>query len=91
MSTIRNADRIYVLQNGTVVEEGIHDTLLSRENGIYKEMIHLQQGDMTDNHVHDNIEMNEDMLPKIRNTASSLLTDERKTGDTGNKIVNRYE
>jgi len=32
--TVRNADRIYVLDHGMVVEEGDHDTLLA-EDGIY--------------------------------------------------------
>ena len=34
LSTVRNADRIYVLDHGMVVEEGDHDTLLAAD-GIY--------------------------------------------------------
>lgn len=34
LSTVRNADRIYVLDHGTVVEEGDHDTLFAAD-GIY--------------------------------------------------------
>ena len=34
LSTVRNADRIYVLDHGMVVEEGDHDTLFAA-NGIY--------------------------------------------------------
>jgi ATP-binding cassette subfamily B protein len=40
-STVRMADRIIVLQGGTVVESGSHDELLSRE-GLYSELFLLQ-------------------------------------------------
>lgn len=41
LSTTRNADRIYVLKNGNIVEEGTHDFLLSKK-GIYFSMWHAQ-------------------------------------------------
>ena len=41
LSTIRNADRIIVIQDGAIVEEGIHDTLLSL-GGVYT-MLHDMQ------------------------------------------------
>jgi ATP-binding cassette subfamily B protein len=40
-STVRMADRIVVLEKGTVREEGTHDHLLSRE-GLYAELFQLQ-------------------------------------------------
>ena len=40
-STVRMADRIIVLQNGTVVEEGTHDELVLRD-GAYAELFELQ-------------------------------------------------
>ncbi len=40
-STVRAANRIVVLQNGTVLEEGTHDQLLAR-NGLYAELFELQ-------------------------------------------------
>ena len=41
LSTIRNAHRIIVIQDGTIVEEGTHETLLPL-NGVYK-MLHDMQ------------------------------------------------
>ncbi len=42
ISSIRHADRIYVLDAGKVAEEGSHDELLSRR-GLYAEIHRLQQ------------------------------------------------
>jgi ATP-binding cassette subfamily B protein len=38
LSTIRKMDRIVVLQNGTVIEEGTHNELLEMENGKYRKL-----------------------------------------------------
>ena len=40
-STVRQADRIFVLENGTIVEQGPHDELI-RFGGRYAEMFELQ-------------------------------------------------
>ena len=40
-STVRMADRIVVLQNGMVVEDGAHDELLGKK-GLYAELFELQ-------------------------------------------------
>jgi ATP-binding cassette subfamily B protein len=40
-STVRMADRIIVLKNGEIVEEGTHDELASR-SGLYAELFHMQ-------------------------------------------------
>ncbi len=42
LSTIRNADRIIVLDKGKIVQDGKHAELLSDENGIYKKLYELQ-------------------------------------------------
>lgn len=41
LSTIKDVSRIYVLQDGKVVEEGSHENLLKRE-GIYEKLYQLQ-------------------------------------------------
>jgi ABC-type multidrug transport system fused ATPase/permease subunit len=38
LSTIQNADRIIVIENGSIVEEGKHDDLILR-NGVYKNLL----------------------------------------------------
>jgi len=42
LSTIRKADTILVLDHGTIIEEGSHETLKSLENGVYKRLSQLQ-------------------------------------------------
>ncbi|XP_042193421.1 ATP-binding cassette sub-family B member 9 [Callorhinchus milii] len=41
LSTVKNADKIIVLQDGTVVEEGKHEELMRRE-GLYARLVHRQ-------------------------------------------------
>ena len=43
LSTVRSADRIIVLDKGTIAEEGDHDSLLARK-GLYYELYKLQFG-----------------------------------------------
>ena len=40
-STVRNADRILVLDGGKIIEEGSHEKLM-KENGLYAELFNLQ-------------------------------------------------
>jgi ATP-binding cassette subfamily B protein len=42
LSTIKKMDRIIVMQRGTIVEEGTHESLLTREGGIYRKLWELQ-------------------------------------------------
>ena len=42
LSTIRHADRILVLDDGAIVEEGPHDELMAR-SGLYRDMVELQR------------------------------------------------
>jgi len=42
LATIRKVDRIYVLKDGEIVEEGTHETLALQEDGFYANLVRLQ-------------------------------------------------
>ncbi|MFZ6050894.1 ABC transporter ATP-binding protein [Halocola ammonii] len=42
LSTVKNANRILVLNKGVLEEEGTHEELLAREDGLYKHLSDLQ-------------------------------------------------
>jgi len=44
LSTIRKMDRIIVMEDGKIAEEGTHDDLSNRQSGIYKDLWDLQVG-----------------------------------------------
>ena len=44
LSTIKKMDRIIVIDNGKIVEEGIHDTLAEKTGGLYAKLWSLQAG-----------------------------------------------
>jgi ATP-binding cassette subfamily B protein len=46
LSTIRHADRIFVLDQGELVEEGTHEELVNR-GGIYNQLWKVQSGEIT--------------------------------------------
>ncbi|SFU10398.1 ABC transporter, permease/ATP-binding protein [Algoriphagus locisalis] len=45
LATIRKVDRIYVLSDGEIVEQGNHVDLLTREDGFYANLVRLQFAD----------------------------------------------
>jgi len=47
LSTLRHADRILVLRDGRVVEEGTHDELVAR-GGTYADLWHVQSGELVE-------------------------------------------
>jgi ABC-type multidrug transport system fused ATPase/permease subunit len=42
LSTVRRADIIFVIEIGKVVEQGNHDELLSKEDGVYNALVSRQ-------------------------------------------------
>jgi ABC-type transport system involved in cytochrome bd biosynthesis fused ATPase/permease subunit len=43
LTTIENADRIYVFGKGNVIEQGTHETLMGKKGGKYQEMVLAQR------------------------------------------------
>ena len=44
LSTIREMDRIIVIEKGKIIEDGSHEELVHKENGLYKKLWDLQAG-----------------------------------------------
>jgi ABC-type multidrug transport system fused ATPase/permease subunit len=42
LSTIRRADRIAVLRDGEIVEQGSHDELMRRQSGLYRRLVEVE-------------------------------------------------
>ncbi len=42
LSTLKNADRLFVLDKGRIVEEGTHADLLEIETGVYRNLVNMQ-------------------------------------------------
>ncbi|HZG75174.1 MAG TPA: ABC transporter ATP-binding protein, partial [Paenibacillus sp.] len=43
LSTLRNADRLVVLERGKIVEVGTHEQLLEKEGGVYRKLVDAQK------------------------------------------------
>ena len=48
LSTVRDADKIVVLENGAVVEQGTHNNLLAQEASLYATLVNMQMTSMGD-------------------------------------------
>ncbi|UFW82497.1 hypothetical protein RlegSU303_31965 (plasmid) [Rhizobium sp. SU303] len=44
LATVRQCNRIIGMKDGRIVEEGTHETLLARPNGLYAHLWQLQTG-----------------------------------------------
>jgi ABC-type multidrug transport system fused ATPase/permease subunit len=42
LSTVKNADKLVVLENGHIVETGTHDELIEHEDGLYRRLVDMQ-------------------------------------------------
>jgi ATP-binding cassette subfamily B protein len=47
LSTVRALDRLLVFERGAIVEEGTHEALVKRENGIYRRLFERQALELT--------------------------------------------
>ncbi len=44
LSTIQKMDRLIVMENGKIIEDGNHDDLMRRKNGVYEKLWTMQSG-----------------------------------------------
>ncbi|MDR2067576.1 MAG: ABC transporter ATP-binding protein/permease [Holosporaceae bacterium] len=42
LSTVKNADKIVVINHGKIVESGVHSTLIAKKNSAYASLYHMQ-------------------------------------------------
>ncbi|CAN1356925.1 ABC transporter B family member 2 [Linum perenne] len=53
LSTIKNADQISVIQDGKIIEQGTHSSLVQKTDGAYFKLINLQQKQQKDGHTNN--------------------------------------
>ncbi|CAF1151950.1 unnamed protein product [Rotaria sordida] len=57
LATIRNAHQIYVLDDGSVIEQGTHEILMAKKGGKYQAMVKHQQMEKIDDNIDDMMSM----------------------------------
>lgn len=87
LSTVRNADKISVFSNGRIVEEGCHSDLLQRQEGVYKNLVELQnlpsqQSDGAERMAEDAAN-DDDVVQMSPINAKSVTVDGRSITQTG--------
>jgi len=70
LTTIQNADYVYVLDNGQVIEEGTHQTLMAMEGSKYQAMVKDQymerkQADIDENFMKQQKDEDIDILGRL--------------------------
>ncbi|XP_071927733.1 ABC transporter B family member 11-like isoform X3 [Coffea arabica] len=89
LSTVKNADKIAVIDQGKIVEKGPHSELLQDPEGAYSQLVRLQQPSkgsddyILDNH-HDGPEIKADSGRHSSQRISSLKSISRCSSETGN-------
>ncbi|CAF0917995.1 unnamed protein product [Adineta ricciae] len=68
LTTIQNADYIYVFDEGRVIEEGTHKTLMTKQDGRYQSMVRTQQ----------TIKRNEEERDDLLNTETIIAEKEKQ-------------
>ncbi|KAI1729427.1 ABC transporter transmembrane region domain-containing protein [Ditylenchus destructor] len=91
LSTVRNADKIIVMDKGRIVEEGTHNELMSRIDGAYHQLYQAQQitpGDDTkeDKDFSDNEELTEGIRRATFSSFSRRSFSSRRSSIRDNRL-----
>lgn len=70
LSTIRNADKIVGFVTGKVAEEGTHESLLKKENGVYANLCNMQTFDREDSEFNKKNVAKKKIIKKQENTGT---------------------
>lgn len=86
LSTVRNADRIFGIRNGEIVEVGSHEELYQKENGLYKALVDAQLGgEAVEKLNNDKLETNETEKVEL-NKKVDAEEEEDVTGETEDEL-----
>ncbi|CAF4544511.1 unnamed protein product [Rotaria sp. Silwood1] len=95
LTTIQNADQIYVLDNGSVIEQGTHETLMAKEGGKYQTMVKRQQMERIDDDQDDMISIQKatedeekSIFERSRSFSDSQLVDMHK--EISKPLIHRF-
>ncbi|CAF0864240.1 unnamed protein product [Rotaria sordida] len=86
LTTIQNAHQIYVLDNGSVIEQGTHETLMAKKDGKYQAMVKCQQMEKVDDDKDDITSIQK----AIEEEEKSIMERSRLLSDSHTIDVNKY-
>jgi len=86
LSTIRRADKIVVLRQGKLVEQGTHDELLKIDAGVYYGLVHAQEIATEAEHADDNT-----VLEKIKSASTEVVEERTMSSHTAESAEPEYK
>ncbi|EDU43478.1 hypothetical protein A1F94_013780 [Pyrenophora tritici-repentis] len=86
LSTIRRADKIVVLRQGKLVEQGTHEDLLKIDAGVYYGLVHAQEIAMEAEHTDD-----DNVLEKVKTTRSEVIEEHTVSSHTSESAEPEYK
>ena len=87
LSTIQKMDRIIVIDQGKIIEQGSHQKLLENENSLYKKLWELQAGGFLEDEEDEDNGENED-LNSIEDLSAPKQEKEKEGGAPKAKMAN---